>query len=88
MMAVKQLWSITFTNGTLNILLWRIRRNCNFNLDFKPVFYKLYVDNCIICLPKTKTKYILNQFNHLHPKLQFTVEEEQQNRINFLDLTL
>lgn len=31
--------------------------------------------------------HILHEFNNIHLKLQFTIEQEQDNRLNFLDLT-
>lgn len=57
-------------------------------LSFKPIFFKRYVDDCIACVPCDKVEYFLKQFNDYHPKLQFTVEIEENSSINFLDLTL
>jgi hypothetical protein len=31
---------------------------------------------------------MLTQFNHLHPNLVFTMEQEESRMINFLDLTI
>jgi hypothetical protein len=56
----------------------------NFNLPF---FYR-YVDDCILAIPRDKADYILKKFNSYHPKLQFTIEIEENNQINFLDVTL
>ena len=52
-----------------------------------PYFYR-YVDDCITAVPKTKTTDTLNAFNAFHPKLKFTIEIEENNKINFLDMTL
>lgn len=37
------------------------------NLDFTPYFYKRYVDDCIVFIPKNKIEYIDNKFNKCHP---------------------
>lgn len=58
------------------------------NLDFGILFYKRYVDDCLLAIPKDKEQEILNAFNAFHHKLQFTIESENNKQINFLDLTL
>lgn len=57
------------------------------NLDFNVLFFKRFVDDCIAAIPSDKINNMLNSFNSFHPKLQFTIETEN-NAINFLDLTL
>lgn len=58
------------------------------SLDYIPAFYKRYVDDCILCIPKNKLEYTQQAFNSFHPKIQFTVEKEDQQSINFLDIKL
>ena len=58
------------------------------NLDFQILFYKRYVDDCLLAIPKGKEQQILNAFNSFHQKLQFTIEIENNKQINFLDVTL
>lgn len=57
-------------------------------LDFTPPFFYRYVDDCILAIPNYKSDYILNKFNSYHPKLRFTIELQENNQINFLDMTL
>lgn len=57
-------------------------------LSFNPVFFKRYVDDIITAVPKNKIDEILSTFNTYHPKLNFTLETEKNNTINFLDLSL
>ena len=57
-------------------------------LDYKPYFFKRFVDDCILCIPENKLQYTLNKFNYFHEKLKFTHETEKNNSINFLDLTI
>lgn len=52
-----------------------------------PFFYR-YVDDCILLAPKNKSDDILKEFNSYHPRLQFTIELEKNEKINFLDLTI
>jgi hypothetical protein len=54
------------------------------------VGYFMYVDEILILYKAEKTNMnnILEQFNNLVPGLTFTLEMENNQRINFLDLTL
>ena len=38
-------------------------------------FYYRYIDDTLICLPKSKTNDVLNRFNNIHPKLVFMIEK-------------
>jgi len=58
------------------------------NLDFEiPVYYR-YVDDILLITPAYKVDTILNAFNNIHSRLQFTVEYEKNKSISFLDLNL
>lgn len=57
-------------------------------LSFTPTFFKRYVDDCILAIPYEKIDEVLSKFNSYHPKIQFTLEKEENNNINFLDLSL
>lgn len=52
------------------------------------IFFKRYVDDCLIAIPEDKIDEVLDAFNKFHPKIQFTSEIETNNKINFLDMTL
>ena len=58
------------------------------SLDFDILFYKRYVDDCLLAIPKGREQQILDTFNSFHHKLKFTIEIEENAQINFLDLTL
>ncbi|XP_011705916.1 PREDICTED: uncharacterized protein LOC105461126 [Wasmannia auropunctata] len=51
-------------------------------------FYYRYVDDIILAAPSTCISKILDVFNSLHPRLQFTVEYENNRSLSFLDLLL
>lgn len=70
------------------IVMEHIQENALKNLDYKPTFYKRYVDDCLLLIPENKINYTLNIFNNLHHRIQFTKESEYNNTINFLDFTL
>jgi hypothetical protein len=36
----------------------------------------------------TNIKNTLDEFNMTHPKIKFIIEEEQDNKINYLDITI
>ena len=58
--------------------------------EFNILFYGRYVDDILIIYDNSKNvdNQILNSFNLIHPKIQYTLETEQNNKINFLDLTI
>lgn len=58
------------------------------NTRFIVPFYKRYVDDILTFVPGDKIGELLSAFNNYHPMLKFTLEEERDNSINFLDMTL
>jgi hypothetical protein len=52
--------------------------------------YYRYVDDILIVYDEQKTNITntLDDFNAIHPKLKFTMEQQAQNGIYYLDLTL
>ena len=58
----------------------------NYNKDV--LLYKRYVDDCLLIVKKEKIEEILCSFNSYNKYLQFTIEWETNNSINFLDLQL
>jgi len=57
-------------------------------LNFEIAFFRRYVDDCLTYVATENIAKILQAFNHFHPKLQFTLEVEKNNQINFLDVTI
>ncbi|XP_062714231.1 uncharacterized protein LOC134291004 [Aedes albopictus] len=56
------------------------------SLDFVILFLKKYVDDFFIVLPRDKVQATLEAFNNYNERLQFTVEEENNGRLPFLDI--
>ena len=52
--------------------------------------YCRYVDDILLIYDSTKTsiQMIFEDFNALHPKLQFTAEAEKDNNLNYLDISI
>jgi hypothetical protein len=52
---------------------------------YKIITYSRYVDNILIIYNKDSTniEHVLLEFNALHPKIQFTMEMEVDNRMHF-----
>ena len=52
--------------------------------------YFRFVDDILLVYNDNLTdiEEILNSFNNITPGLNFTLEREQENKINFLDLTI
>lgn len=51
-------------------------------------FYYRYVDDIALAVPSSMSNDLLQTFNSFHPRLQFTMEEGVDNRLNFLDVTM
>src|SRR5580765_5024327 len=58
------------------------------SLSFTLPFYVRYVDDVALAAPSSMLKDILKIFNSFHPRLQFTMEEGVDNRLNYLDVTI
>jgi hypothetical protein len=58
--------------------------------NYKVLGYYRYVDDIILVYKKqiTDINNRQKQFNEINPKLQFTIEKENDNVINFLDVTV
>lgn len=57
-------------------------------LPFNVPFYDRFVDDIIAAIPEDETENTQKAFNANHRMIQFTVEEELNISINFLDFTL
>src|SRR5204863_2720728 len=63
----------------------------NLKKDHDVLMYTRYVDDIIIIFNESEEEErnkMMEKFNNHHPNLTFTNEYEENNRINFLDLTL
>lgn len=49
------------------------------------LFYARYVDDGFLVANSRHFSRILKEFNSIHPRLQFTIEHEQDQRLSFLD---
>ena len=55
--------------------------------EFAPVFYKRYVDDCILIFnEKEHAPFLLDYLNNKHQNINFTMETESNNQIAFLDV--
>ncbi|EFN62673.1 hypothetical protein EAG_00345, partial [Camponotus floridanus] len=57
-------------------------------LSFHLPFYFRYVDDIVLLAPLNFSKLLLSTFNSLHNRLQFTIEIANNNRLNFLDVSI
>lgn len=69
---------------TTNLLNNTIR----LHLELMIKFFKIYVDDAICLLPVCSIEPTLNLLNSFHKNIQFTVEHETNNTINFLDISI
>jgi hypothetical protein len=58
--------------------------------DLQLINYLRYVDDILVIYDEriTNINTITNSFDDMHPNLQFTYETEQNNKINYLDITI
>ena len=58
-------------------------------VDFKPVFYRRYVDDCFLIFnSESHVDHFLNYFNNQHDCIKFTFEKEVDCILPFLDLKI
>lgn len=57
-------------------------------VPFNLPFYYRYVDDIALAAPSSMFNEVLGIFNSFHPRLQFTLEEGVDNKLNFLDVTI
>jgi hypothetical protein len=57
-------------------------------MKYQIIDYYRYVDDILIIYiaQTTNISNALNEFNRIHPNIKFTMEEEQDNKINYLDI--
>lgn len=67
----------------MNDILKRITSKLKFSVPF--LF--CYVDDVSTAIPKDEVEYTLQVFNSISEHIQFTIEVQSNQRINFLDIT-
>lgn len=70
------------------VVLEELKNNAVSKLGYTLYFYKRYVGDYVLCIPKDKLLPKPTDLNSYHPNLQFTFEVEQYKSINFADLSL
>ena len=53
----------------------------------KPYIYLHYMDDTFAC-PRNEASSFFQQLNDLHPSLTFTMNEERDNKLTFLDVLI
>ncbi|XP_075163098.1 uncharacterized protein LOC142235723 [Haematobia irritans] len=74
-----------------DIVLDNLLDNALADLQIKDINIKYitkYVDDILAIIDKDDAETILNTFNQYHPKIQFTIEKEKDNKIAYLDTKL
>lgn len=56
--------------------------------NLEPKYYKRYVDDIFCIIKKNKIDSFFNEVNSKFTTIKFTMELENNNRQNFLDLTI
>jgi hypothetical protein len=81
-----------FSSILAETYIQNIENNIIINIlqNSKILGYYRYVDDILLVYNKqiTDINNALKQFNEINPKLQFTIEEEKDNVIDFLDITI
>ena len=59
------------------------------SVQFAPKYYRRYVDDIFLLFKaKDHVKNFLRYMNSRHPNIKFTCEEENDNKISFLDISI
>ena len=65
-----------------------LETKCIASLPFQLPFFFRYVDDIITAVPTDKIDTILNTFNSYNHKIKFTIEDESDGKICFLDVLI
>ncbi|XP_044751504.1 uncharacterized protein LOC123312424 [Coccinella septempunctata] len=76
--------STSFANLVMNDLFDFV---CD-RLTFRILLMLLYVDDTLMLIPLEMRQTIFDLFNSYHPSIKFTIEDENENKIPFLDLLI
>lgn len=76
--------SSTVAQLVMEYLEEKVLSGQNYNITL----FKRYVDDCLIITSENEIQRIIDGLNSFHHKIQFTLETEMNNAINFLDMTL
>ena len=76
----------TLANGCLIYFEKNWPQNCP--SDFKPSYYRQYVDIFVLFTSPEHLEAFRNFLNGRHANMSFTIEHEKQNRISFLDVQI
>lgn len=71
-----------------NLVLEELETDCLNKINLNLPFYRRYVDDIFMIVPKNSTNYILTTFNNYNKQIQFTLEIENNNQLNFLDVSV
>ena len=57
--------------------------------EFKPIYYRRFVDDCFVLFKDSShANQFLNYMNSRHPNMKFTLEQEVNNKLSFLDINI
>ncbi|XP_062710247.1 uncharacterized protein LOC134288682 [Aedes albopictus] len=58
------------------------------SIPFEITIFRKYVDDIFMAIPRNSEQLVLEAFNSVEPRLQFTIESENDRRLAFLDTTV
>ena len=76
------------SSGLANIVMEDLEKDAHANIPFPILHYKRYIDDFFAIVRKEDTHPVLHFFNSRNPSIKFTLEEEVDRKINFLDMTV
>ncbi|XP_062704193.1 uncharacterized protein LOC134286577 [Aedes albopictus] len=74
-----------------NIIMEKVEQEAITQLEENNItisYYRRYVDDCFVVGRREEVEKVVEQFNAVDEKLNFTVEQETNESLRFLDLTL
>ena len=71
-----------------NMVMENVEQRALSSFDYKPIFWKRYVDDTFTALPASIVDRFHKHLNSIEPSIQFTVEIEENGRLPFLDVLI
>ena len=70
------------------IALVELENNCLKELGDSVLFYRRYVNACFLVIKNTDTDSVFNTLNNFNKFLKFTIEEDIDKKLNYLDIVM
>ena len=71
-----------------NVFMIKLEQKALESFEHPPKTWQRFVDDIFTIVKRSQVKNLLPHLNKQHPNISFTVEEEQDNKLPYMDITV